>query len=1016
MTVLPHRLAEAALGGQAGRLIDRTKTIRFTFDGKTMSGFAGDTLASALMANGVRVVGRSFKYHRPRGLLGLGSEEPNGLVTIGEDNRLEPNVRATQVELYDGLTARSQNRWPSLQFDVGEINNRFSRYIPAGFYYKTFMHPRAFWKHIYEPVIRRAAGLGPAPKEADPDRYEHVHIHCDVLVVGGGIAGLAAARSAMEAGARVILADENSRLGGVSDLNDEKIEGENALAWISKTTEELAASETVHLLTRTTATGHFDHNYVVMCERVCDHDPARLKNGAPRHRLWKVRTKEVVLATGSIERPITFADNDKPGVMLASAVRGYIARYAVTPGSAAVLFTNNDDAYRTFTALYDAGVTLTRIIDSRPAPDSILTDKAKALGIPLSFGSGISSVKTEDGGKCIAGVSVTSLTGGGGLNRPIGAECDFICMSGGFNPAVHLFSHGGGKLIYDETLQAFRPGETRERIRVAGAANGVFETAKILAEGILAGWSAARDALPKGAAKGRAPRPPKADAQPISPSEPVWFVPAHGEKNEGNKHFLDFQNDVTVADVELANREGYRSVEHVKRYTTLGMATDQGKTSNINALGILSEALGKTIPEIGTTTFRPPYTPFSFGAFVGPVRGKLFQPVRRTPIQSWHEDIGAEFEPIGQWRRPYCYPKGSERRSDAVKREVLAVRNAAGLLDASTLGKIEVRGPDAGTFLDLIYTNTMSTLKAGRCRYGLMLNDSGFLFDDGVTVRFADEHFLVHTTSGNSDHIGGWLERWHQTEWPHLKVFMTPVTEQWAQFALAGPKARAVLEALESDIDFSGGAFPFLSFKEGRLAGVPVRVYRISFSGELSFEIATPAGFGQYLWTALMKAGEGFDIAPYGTEALHVMRAEKGFIAIGDETDGTVTPLDLGLSWAVSKKKKDFIGKRALELPDLARNDRRHFIGLLTEDPQRVLPEGAQAVADPRARPPHRVIGYVSSTYFSPTLERSIAFGLIERGRERMGETIHFAVGGTMMPAEIVDPVFYDKEGERQNV
>ncbi len=1012
MSGLPHRLPEAALGGRAGRLIDRSQTLSFTFDGKTLTGHPGDTLASALLANGVRVVGRSFKYHRPRGLIGIGSEEPNGLFAIGDGARMEPNIRATQAELYDGLTAQSQNRWPSLDFDVGALNARFSRLFPAGFYYKTFMWPRVFWKHIYEPFIRRAAGLGPPPQDADPDSYEQVHVHCDVLVVGGGVAGIAAAKAAMDAGARVIIADESARFGGITDLEGGTIDDIDPVEWMRATVAELAANERVQVLKRTTVSGHYDHNYAVMMERVADHNPALIAAGAPRHRLWKVRAGEVVLASGAIERPLAFADNDTPGIMLSSAVRGYVARYGVTPGHDAVIITNNDDAYRTAQTLFEAGVNVARIIDTRPDAQGTLVDRVKAFGTRLTFSSGIAGVVREAGGKGLRAIKVAPLRRSGRVGDVETIPCDLVCMSGGWNPAVHLFCHVTGKLDFSEDLASFVPGTTNERLRVVGAANGTFDLPSILKEATAGGHAAAKAAIGKA---GRAPKAPTARADSEGPMEPVWFMPAEGAKNEGNKHFLDFQNDVTAADVELAVREGYRSVEHVKRYTTLGMATDQGKTSNINALGIVADALEISIPQVGTTRFRPPYTPISFGAFVGQKRGALFQPIRRTPIQSWHEVNGADYEPVGQWRRPYCFPRASETREQAVIREVLAVRTKVGLLDASTLGKIEVSGPDAGKFLDLMYTNVMSSLKVGRCRYGLLMNDQGFLFDDGVVARLDDDRFLVHTTSGNADHTAAWFELWHQTEWPKLNLFITPVTEQWAQFAIAGPKARQVLQSLDSDLDFSADAFKFMDYQAGHLNGAPVRVFRISFSGELSYEVATPAGRGLALWQAVIDAGTVHGLEPYGTEALHVMRAEKGFIMIGDETDGTVTPLDLGLSWAVSKKKADYVGKRALQTPALQRPDRRQFVGIETDDPTFVLPDGVQAIdgTDASAAEP---IGYVSSTYYSPTLDRSIAFALIERGSERMGETVHFPIDDRLVAGKIVDPVFYDKEGERQNV
>jgi sarcosine oxidase, subunit alpha len=1008
MSGKPYRLASG------GRLIDRGKRMQFNFDGKPMTGFAGDTLASAVLANGRRVFGRSFKYHRPRGLVGIGAEEMNALAGVGEGARHEPNLRATQVELYDGLVAVSQNRWPSLNFDVRALANSLSRFFPGGFYYKTFMWPQRFWKHVYEPMIRRAAGLGHAPEGRDPDTYEQIHVHCDVLVVGAGVAGLAAVEAAAASGAAVIVADENPRFGGLADISGGLIDGKPQFDWAREKAKALGEAENVHVLTRTTVLGHWHHNHLMLFERLADHDPALIAAGVPRHRLWKVRAGRVILATGAIERPIAFANNDRPGIMLAGAARAMVERYGVAPGVQGVVFTNNDDAYLTALALKQAGIGV-RVVDSRGRAEGILPAKARQAGIDVAASSVISAVHTGFGGLNIADVKLAAYRKGQG--RVIAekkVECDFIAMSGGWNPALHLWCHNGGKIKFDGALQSFRPDRHADPIQAVGAANGTFALADALGEAYAAGEAAAKAARPK--AKSAKLKAPKTEQEPEKPLEPIWFAPATGKYNEGNKHFIDFQNDVTAADLELAQREGYESVELTKRYTTFGMATDQGKTSNLNGLGILSEATGKPIPEIGVTTFRPPYTPFSFGSIAGAHTKKLFLPVRKTPVFRWHTEKGAIFEPVGQWRRPYAYPRAAEDKHAAIDREILSVRNKVGLLDASTLGKIEIKGPDAAEFLDRVYTNTFSTLKVGRCRYGLMMNELGFLFDDGVTARLADDHFIMHTTSGGADRVAAWLEEWLQTEWSHYKVFVTPVTEQWAQFAIAGPKARAVIDKLEPDFETSNEAFPHLSMKQGKLAFYPVRIYRISFSGELSFEVATPANYGQGLWDAILTAGEEFGIEPYGTEALHVLRAEKGFIVIGDETDGTTTPIDVGLEGLVSKKKSDFLGKRSLEQPYLKRPDRKQLVGLLTEDANEVLPDGAHAVREVKNKPPMQTVGHVTSSYRSPTLGRSIAMALIENGRARLGETLSFPLDGKLVKAKIVEPVFYDRQGAKQNV
>ncbi|GMG80799.1 sarcosine oxidase subunit alpha family protein [Paralimibaculum aggregatum] len=1014
---MAHRLEKG------GRLIDRSQPLGFRFNGRDLEGFEGDTLASALLANDRVLVGRSFKYHRPRGIVASGAEEPNALFGVGAGNRFEPNQRATTTELHAGMEAISQNHWPSLDFDIGAVNAAVASMLPvfsAGFYYKTFMYPRAAWKHVYEPFIRRAAGLGKAPSERDPDSYEHLHAHTDVLVIGGGIAGLAAAREAAASGARVLLVEQTAHWGGRALAEAEtRIDGVPAADWATARAAELEADPSVVTRLRTMAAGLYDHGYALLYERVSDHRPGT--PGAPRHRLWRVRAKQIVVATGAIERPLTFAGNDTPGVMLAGAVRDYIRLYGVCPGRRAIVYANNDDAYRTALALHEAGAEVVGIVDVRHDAEGALPEMARALQIPIHEGRGIARAR---GGKRLEGVEIGRLKSGTEIGGAGPAETvDLVAMSGGWSPVVHLYSHCGGKLAWDDTALMFRPhpeagaplGPDGEiNTRCAGAANGELTSAPCLADARMAGRAAAE-------AAGFTPGPelpvPAVEEPAEQPVAAHWFTPSRDKYAHGTKHFVDFQNDVTAADVRLAAREGYESVEHTKRYTTLGMATDQGKTSNINGLALLAEALGAPIQKVGTTTFRPPYTPISMGAIAGQAAGPLFKAVRQTPMHGWHAANGADFEPVGDWERPYCYRREGESREAAVRREVLNARGHVGLLDASTLGKIAVKGPDAGVFLDRIYTNMMSTLKPGRCRYGLMCNENGFLFDDGVVVRTGADSFLLHTTSGGSDRVAGHLEEWLQTEWWDLEVYVQNVTDHWAQIAVAGPEARRLIEAAGTDADISADALPFMAFAEGTVAGCPARIFRISFSGELSYEIATPAGHGLALWQALHAAGEAFGAMPYGTEALHVMRAEKGFIMIGDETDGTVTPQDLGLHWAVSKKKDDFLGKRAQSRADLIRPNRKQLVGLSTEDPAEVLPDGAHAVEDIDAPKPMRTIGHVTSSYFSPTLDRSIAMALIERGSERMGETLLFPVGeDKVIRAEVVSPVFYDAAGERQNV
>jgi sarcosine oxidase subunit alpha len=995
-----------------GRFLNKNAPVTFTFNGQSLGGYFGDTLASALLANDRMLMGRSFKYHRPRGALASGGEEPNALVNMGQGARFEPNQRTTTTELFDGLTATSQNHWPSLNFDVGVVNNYVSRFLPAGFYYKTFMFPRAAWKHVFEPIVRQSAGLGKPPKERDADRYEHFYFFTDVLVVGGGIAGLQAALAAASSGAKVLLIEQTAHWGGRAPVDGAEIDGKPAQDWVDATLATLQGMENVTIRNRTSGAGVYDHGYALGYEQITDHAP---DTDAPRHRLWRIRAKQIITATGAIERSLSFAGNDIPGVMLASAVRDYLVNWGVAVGQRTVVVTNNDDAYRTAIALKQAGLDVPAIIDARPLVEGDLPNQARALGIKVREGRAIAKVK---GGKRVTGVAICLQDGDGGAREEI--KCDCVAMSGGFSPVVHLWSHCGGKLNWINDQAHFAPDPNRPPtgddgqgfVLTAGIASGAIDTPEVLKDAHAAGKSAAK-------AAGFTPKrtnAPKAKATVEALMAPVWIMPAKATPDLKAKMWLDFQNDVKVSDIQLAAREGYASVEHTKRYTTLGMATDQGKLSNINGLAVLSDALGQPIPQTGTTTFRPPYTPISMGAIAGEARGDIFQPLRRSPMHEWHVEQGAYMEPVGQWRRPYCYPRGGESHAQAVAREVNNTRNNLGLLDASTLGKIIVKGPDAGRFLDMLYTNMMSNLKPGRCRYGLMCNENGFLMDDGVVARIDDDTFLCHTTSGGAEHIHAWMEEWLQTEWWDWKVFVANVTEQLAQVAVVGPNARKLLEKL-GGMDVSKEALTFMGWADGTIGGFDVRVYRISFSGELSYEIAVPASQGRAFWDALQAAGAEFGAMAYGTEGLHIMRAEKGFIMIGDETDGTVIPQDLGLHWAISKKKDDFLGKRAQQRPHMADPNRWQLVGLETLDGS-TLPDGAYALADgENANGQRNMQGRVTSTYHSPTLERGIAMGLVLHGPDRMGEVIEFGlVDGTTVAAKIVDPVFYDKEGEKQNV
>jgi sarcosine oxidase subunit alpha len=996
-----------------GGRIDRSRTVHFSFDGRAYTGVAGDTLASALLANGVHLMGRSFKYHRPRGVLASGAEEPNALVAVRRDAaRYTPNLRATQVELYEGLEAHSQNRWPSLAFDLGAVNDLLAPFIPAGFYYKTFMWPRRAWQSLYEPRIRAAAGLGRAPTEADPDRYAARYAHCDVLIVGAGPAGLAATTAAAASGARVMLCDEQNEFGGSLLADDPRgaaaIEGRPAPQWLRETLAALASNARVTLLPRTTAFGYFPHNLLGLNERLTDHlaDP---HPEVPRERQWQVRAREVVLTTGAIERPLVFPGNDRPGIMLAGAARTWLNRYGVLPGTRAVVVTACDQAYPAALELQQAGVFIATIADVRAPDDGPWAAQARAAGIPVRARA---TVLGTSGRRRVNSIRLAQLEAGE-PGDPHTQPCDLVLMCGGFTPSVHLFSQSRGKLLWDEGLQAFLPGTPAERVRSAGACRGVFALGAALADGAAAGAAAAREATapartgvcPSGAGA--------ASAMPPAAGGGAGFAGALPQPAGARaRAFVDWQNDVTTKDLALATREGFRSIEHIKRYTTTGMATDQGKTSNLNALGIVSRTLGKAIPQVGLTTFRMPYTPVSFGSFAGLSRGELFDPVRATPMHEWARARGVVFEDVGLWKRARYFPRGAENMHAAVGRECLAVRNACGIFDATTLGKIEVVGKDAVTFMNRLYVNAWTSLAVGRCRYGLLLRDDGFIYDDGVAARVSENCFHLTTTTGGAPRVLAMMEDYLQTEWSDLKVWLTSTTEQWAVIAVQGPNARAVLAELV-DIDIAAAALPHMSVALGHICGVPMRLFRVSFTGELGFEINVPADFGAPVWQAVWDAGQAHGITPYGTETMHVLRAEKGYIIVGQDTDGTVTPDDAGLGWAIGKNKPDFVGKRSLERPAMTSPERRQLVGLLTTDPHTVLEEGAQVMAQPGARAPSRALGHVTSSYHSSVLARSIAMGLVAGGRARVGQTLYVRVPAGDVPVQVASPVFYDPEGRR---
>jgi sarcosine oxidase subunit alpha len=982
-----------------GRLTP-ARVARFSFDGRDYAGLEGDTLASALLANGVYLMGRSFKYHRPRGAISAGAEEPNALVGVRRDaGRTTPNVRATVQELYDGLAAISQNRWPSLDFDVGALNDLASPLFSAGFYYKTFMWPKAAWQRLYEPVIRAAAGLGTAPQEPDPDRYAARYAHCDVLVVGAGAAGLAAALGAAEAGARVILADEQPEPGGA--LRHEAgavIDGQEGWAWAKGAAAKLKAMDNVRLLTRTTAFGYYAQNFLGLVERVSEHLPAPLPD-LPRERLWKVRAKRVVIATGAIERHMVFPGNDRPGIMLASAARTYLNHYGVAIGRRVGVYTACDSAYHAALDLKKAGIDIAIIADQRDNPQGPAVDEARALGIEVHPGR---VVTRAAGGKRVSSVSVEPKAGG--ASRSV--RVDALITSAGWTPSLHLFSQSRGRVTFDVAGKRFLPGEAVQDCICVGSCNGTDDLDDALAEAFAAGSAAAKAAGVRTEKRGGRP---KADAAESMAGGMLGDMGAEA----GKKAFVDFQNDVTARDIRQAVREGMHSIEHVKRFTTNGMATDQGKTSNLHGLAIAAEALGRPVPEVGLTTFRPPYTPVTFGSIVGHASGKLFDPTRRTAIHDWAQAHGAVFEDVGQWKRAWYFPRPGEDMASAVNRECLTVRRAAGLFDASTLGKIEVVGPDAAEFLELLYTNPWKKLETGRCRYGVMLREDGFIYDDGVVGRLAADRFHVTTTTGGAARVLHHMEDYLQTEFPKLKVYLTSVSEQWAVIAVQGPRARDIVAPLVEGIDISDAAMPHMSVREGRVCGVPARLFRMSFTGERGYEINVPADYGQAVWEAVWAEGLKHGACAYGTEAMHVLRAEKGYIIVGQDTDGTVTPDDAGLSWAIGKAKPDFVGKRGLMRPYLAAGGRRQIVGLLSRDGRTVLEEGAQLVENPGGTIPMAMIGHVTSSYWSENCGGPIALAVVEGGRERTGQTLCVPMPDGMIEVEVTATVFFDEKGER---
>jgi heterotetrameric sarcosine oxidase alpha subunit len=967
-------------GGQ----IDRTKTLRFTFDGISYQGHPGDTLASALLANGVRLMGRSFKYHRPRGPISSGSEEPNALVELRTGGRQEPNTRATVAELYDGLTANSQNRWPSLRFDAMGINDKLSTFFAAGFYYKTFMWPKSFWEKLYEPIIRRAAGLGSVTREEDPDEYDKGFLHCDLLVIGAGPAGLMAALTAGRAGKRVILADEDFRMGGRLNAETYAVGDTQGADWAAASVAELASMPNVRLMTRTTVVGAFDHGIYSAVERVSDHLPTPAK-GKPRQILWRIYTHRAILAGGATERPIAFENNDRPGIMLAGSLRAYANRWGVKVGERIAVFTNNDDGLRTAIDLQARGVDVVAVIDSREGGDLL-------PGIRHLQGA---EVVDTSGGLGLKTITVAQANG-----RSETLAVDALGVAGGWNPNVNIHSHHRSRPIYDASISAFVPGKDGPPgLLVAGAAAGQFSTHAALKTG--------RDAAIAALGLTTAPDLPQAEDAPVRIS-PLWYVP-HGK----GRAWIDQQNDVTVKDVKLAKQENFTSVEHLKRYTTLGMATDQGKTGNVLGLAIMAELTGRSIPETGTTIYRPPYTPVALGALAGRSRGKEFKPLRLTPSHHWAKEQGAIFVEVGNWLRTQWVPNAGETEwRQSVDREVLATRKSVGICDVTTLGKIDIQGTDAGAFLDRVYANTFSTLAVGKCRYGLMLREDGIVFDDGTTARMGQNEYVMTTTTANAVTVFRHLEFCRQCLWPEMDVQLISTTEAWAQFSVAGPNARNLLAKIV-DQDISDAAFPYMGAGNITVGGLRARLFRISFSGELAYEIAVPTRYGDALLREMLAKGAEYDPIVYGTEALGVMRIEKGHVA-GGELNGQSTALNMGLGKMVSKKK-DSIGMVLSQREGLVDPDGYRLVAVKPVDPQGTLTAGSHFLEKGAAPVAANDGGWLTSKVYSPHLGHDIALGYLKAGDRKIGQRMRIVnlLAGLDTEVEIISPHMFDPEGER---
>ena len=984
--------------------INRDKKISFKFNGKKYFGYKGDTLASALLANGVHLVGRSFKYHRPRGFVGAGVEEPNAKVQLYyKGANTEPNANATEVELVEGLIARSQNCWPSVSFDFGAINNLLNKFFPAGFYYKTFMWPKSFWYKIYEPIIRKAAGLGIAPLKPDPDKYEHKYEYCDVLVAGSGPSGLSSALSAAKNGARVILAEDKVRFGGSLLTDEVTIGNKKGKEWADEIISQLKSMPNVIVKNRSQVFGYYDHNMMVMCERTKDHieNPSEF---TPRQKLWYIRAKEVIISTGSIERPLTFGNNDRPGIILASAAREYMKVYGVLVGKKPIIFTNNDSAYDTAIDFKKNGIDPI-IIDTREDSQSSVANEAKSLNISIKFSHGVVNTKGY--------LRLNSATIGkfnsdkSGYEKLENISCDCICVSGNWTPTVHLASQSGNKLKFNETIDAFIPNQSKQNENTIGSAKGSFTLKESLEDGFKKGFELSN----KITGKNEKSITPTSNEKNYGQHDKFWCMPL--PKNKHYKRFVDFQNDVAVSDIELAVREGFKSIEHVKRYTTLGMATDQGKTSNLNGLQLVSDIEKKIIPEVGHTTFRPPYTPITIGAIVGREVGKHYRPTRKSPIHEWHEKNNAVFVDAGLWLRPRYYKKGNENLLEASTREARNVRKNVGVCDVTSLGKIDIKGADSAEFLNRVYTNAWMKLPIGKGRYGVMLREDGIVFDDGTTTRISENHFHMTTTTAQAANVLSHLEYYLQVVWPELDVNVVSTTEQWAGAALAGPNSRKLLGKLFKNIDVSNEGIQFMGYKESDLFGVPARIFRISFSGELAYEINVESDYGIFMWKKIIELGKEMNIEPYGTEALSTLRIEMGHVA-GSEIDGRVISSDLSLEGMLSKKK-DFIGKRSLFREAFVNPNREKIVGVIPIDKKTMIPEGSHLVNDGNATLPNPKLGHVSASCWSVEYNNPFSLAILQDGKNKIGKKLYAVspLKNKNIPVEIISSHYVDPKGER---